>query len=153
MPITTGGSRNPAPPRTPSVYGNRAEKCGGVRGAIQTQIQTHFWGASGSDSFPSRDGTLARRSIEAVALTAKQRSKLPPSAFLDPKARRFPVPTQTQAKRAGISEAQRVRTLRSALSRAGQTQAKGVRTVTPTAARRKVATRSASKVASVKRSR
>ena len=92
-----------------------------------------------------------RASIPSVALTAKQRSKLPPSAFLDPKARRFPVPTQTQAKRAGISEAQRVRTLRSALSRAGQTQAKGVKTVTPTAARRKVATRSAGKVASVKR--
>ena len=97
--------------------------------------------------------TPTRASIRLVALTAKQRSKLPPSAFLDPKARRFPVPTQTQAKRAGISEAQRVRTLRSALSRAGQTQAKGVKTVTPTAARRKVATRSAGKVASVKETR
>lgn len=88
-----------------------------------------------------------------MALTTKQRSKLPPSAFLDPKARRFPVPTQAQAKRAGISEAQRVRTLRSALSRAGQQQARGVKTVTPAAARRKVATRAGGKVQSVKQTR
>lgn len=85
-----------------------------------------------------------------MALTSRQRSKLPPSAFLDPRARRFPVPTQAQAKRAGISEAQRIRTLRSALSRAGQQQARGVKTVTPSMARRKVATRGAGKVTSVK---
>jgi hypothetical protein len=87
-----------------------------------------------------------------MALTAKQRNALPPSAFLDPKARRFPAPTKAQASRAGISEAQRVRTLRSALSRAGQAQTRrgGAKRVTPTAARGVVARRAGGAVASVK---
>ncbi len=96
-----------------------------------------------------------------MALTAKQRAALPARAFLDPAHRRFPVPTKTQARRAGISETQRVATLRSALSRAGQSQPKRqpvgkggrmvqVKTVTPTAARRAVATRGAGTVKSVK---
>lgn len=84
-----------------------------------------------------------------MALTARQRSKLPPSAFLDRKGRRFPVPTKAQARRAGISEAQRVRTLRNALSRAAQSQARGAKKVTLTAVRRKVKTRAAGQVASV----
>ncbi|HSS11215.1 MAG TPA: hypothetical protein VLL25_15115 [Acidimicrobiales bacterium] len=85
-----------------------------------------------------------------MALTSKQRNALPPSAFLDPKARRFPVPTKAQAAKAGIPEAQRVNTLRSALSRSAQSQARGAKKVTPTLARRKVATRAAGTVASVK---
>lgn len=85
-----------------------------------------------------------------MALTAKQRNALPPSAFGDPKGRRFPMPTKAQARKAGIPEAQRVRTLRSALSRAGQTQARGVKKVTPTTARRTVAKRAGGSVASVK---
>lgn len=85
-----------------------------------------------------------------MALTAAQRRALPRSAFLDPVHRRFPVPTKTQARRAHISEAQRVRTLRSALSRAPQRQASGARRVSPAAVRRKVAARGAGKVASVR---
>ena len=85
-----------------------------------------------------------------MALTARQRNKLPPSAFLDRKNRRFPVPTKAQARKAGIAEAQRVRTLRNALSRAAQSQAKGVKKVSPAATRRKVKARAAGQVASVK---
>jgi hypothetical protein len=66
---------------------------------------------------------------EVMALSTKQRNALPPSAFLDPKNRRFPVPTKAQARKAGISEAQRLRTLRNARSRAAQSQAKGVKHV------------------------
>ena len=87
-----------------------------------------------------------------MALTTKQRNALPPSAFLDPKRRRFPAPTKRQAARAGISEAQRVRTLRNALARSAQPQARGAKKVTPAATRRKVATRADGKVASVRRS-
>ena len=95
-----------------------------------------------------------------MALTARQRKKLPPSAFADPAHRRFPIPTQTQARNAGISEAQRAATLRNALSRAGQSQParqrRGgrnvtVRNVTPTVARRLVAARNAGAVTSVRR--
>lgn len=85
-----------------------------------------------------------------MALTARQRRKLPPSAFLDRKNRRFPVPTKAQARKAGISEPQRLRTLRSALSRAAQAQAKGVKKVSPAMTRRKVKARAAGQVASVK---
>lgn len=84
-----------------------------------------------------------------MALTAKQRNALPRSAFLDPARRRFPVPTAAQARSAGIGEAQRVRTMRNALARAAQPQKRGAKRVTPTAARRKVATRAGGKVASV----
>ena len=88
-----------------------------------------------------------------MALTTKQRNKLPRSAFLDPVNRRFPAPTKTQARNAGISEAQRIRTLRSALSRAAQSQAQGVKKVTPAMARRKVRTRAAGQIQSVKPAR
>jgi hypothetical protein len=60
-----------------------------------------------------------------MALTAKQRAKLPASAFAYPKQRRYPVPTQTQAKRAGISETQRLALHRNALSRAAQSGTSG----------------------------
>jgi hypothetical protein len=33
-----------------------------------------------------------------MALTAKQRAKLPPSAFVYPASRKYPVPTKTQRK-------------------------------------------------------
>jgi len=88
-----------------------------------------------------------------VALTARQRNALPDSAFIDRVRRRFPVPTKAQARRAGISEIQRLRTLRSALSRAGQqasNRARGTRRITPAAARRYVAKRAGGGVASVR---
>jgi len=95
-----------------------------------------------------------------MALTARQRRRLPDSAFIDPTHRRFPAPTRNQARRAGIPETQRAATLRNALSRAGQSQParqqRGgrtvtVRNVTPATARRVVANRSAGAVASVRR--
>jgi len=88
-----------------------------------------------------------------MALTARQRNALPDSAFIDPRRRRFPAPTAAQAKKAGIPEGQRIRTLRSALSRAAQPQKRGAKNVTPTLARRKVALRAGGKVASVKKQR
>ena len=82
-----------------------------------------------------------------MALTAKQRAALPDSAFVYPKQRKYPVPTKTQARRAGISERQRLATLRNALARAGQPQTSGsYRKVGP-----KVRARSGGKVASVKK--
>jgi hypothetical protein len=60
-----------------------------------------------------------------VSLTAAQRRKLPRAAFVyAPKGTprstwRYPVPTRAQAKRAGISEASRLRTARAAVSYAG----------------------------------
>ena len=55
-----------------------------------------------------------------MALTAAQKAKLPNSAFAIPSKRKYPVPTKAQAVKAGISEAQRLRTHRNALSRAAQ---------------------------------
>jgi hypothetical protein len=55
-----------------------------------------------------------------MGLTTKQRNRLPDSAFLLPSRRAYPMPTKAQARRAGISEAQRLRTLRNALSRSAQ---------------------------------
>lgn len=49
-----------------------------------------------------------------MALTAKQRAKLPDSAFVYPSSRKYPAPTKSQARKAGISESQRQRTLSSA---------------------------------------
>jgi type IV secretory pathway VirB9-like protein len=49
-----------------------------------------------------------------MALTSKQRNKLPNSAFIYPSKRAYPAPTKAQARKAGISEAQRKRTLNSA---------------------------------------
>jgi hypothetical protein len=60
-----------------------------------------------------------------MALTAKQRRALPASAFVYPSRRAYPVPTKAQVRRAGISEAQRVRTVRNALARANQPQTSG----------------------------
>jgi hypothetical protein len=60
-----------------------------------------------------------------MALTAKQRAKLPNSAFAYPKARKYPVPTKSQAKKAGISEKQRVGLHRNALSRSAQSTTSG----------------------------
>jgi hypothetical protein len=57
-----------------------------------------------------------------MALTTRQRNALPRSAFGYAPARsprsswRYPMPTATQARKAGISEVQRQQTLRSAKS-------------------------------------
>ena len=55
-----------------------------------------------------------------MALSAKQRRKLPASAFAYPAKRAYPVPTKGQARKAGISESQRLGLHRNALSRAAQ---------------------------------
>lgn len=55
-----------------------------------------------------------------MALTAKQRNALPDKAFAYPKKRKYPVPTKAQAKKAGISEKQRLKIHRNALARAAQ---------------------------------
>ena len=60
-----------------------------------------------------------------MALTARQRNKLPSSAFAYPAKRAYPVPTKTQAAKAGISETQRMRIHRSALSFAARTNTSG----------------------------
>jgi hypothetical protein len=60
-----------------------------------------------------------------MALTAKQRSKLPRSAFAYPAQRKYPVPTTAQARKAGISEKQRLAMHRNALSRAAQKSTSG----------------------------
>jgi len=49
-----------------------------------------------------------------MALTAKQRAKLPDSAFAYPASRKYPVPTKAQAKKAGISEMERIKIHRAA---------------------------------------
>lgn len=82
-----------------------------------------------------------------MALTSKQRAKLPSSAFAYPSQRKYPVPTKAQAKKAGISERQRVGLHRNALARAAQSGTTGSY---PHVAR-KVKARSGGKVASVKR--
>lgn len=80
-----------------------------------------------------------------MALTAKQRTALPDSAFVY-SGRRYPVPTKAQARKAGISEKQRVGLHRNALSRAAQANTSG--SYCRVAA--KVAARSGGKIASVK---
>jgi len=60
-----------------------------------------------------------------VALTSRQRKKLPASAFAYPSQRKYPVPTKAQARKAGISERQRVGMHRNALSRAAQRKTSG----------------------------
>jgi hypothetical protein len=60
-----------------------------------------------------------------MALTAKQRNKLPKSAFAYPAKRSYPVPTVAQAKKAGISETQRLGLHRNALARAAQSGTSG----------------------------
>ena len=68
-----------------------------------------------------------------MALTSKQRNKLPDSAFAYPKDRKYPVPTKAQAQKAGISEKQRLNIHRNALSRAAQEATTGN---TPTVAKK-----------------
>jgi hypothetical protein len=82
-----------------------------------------------------------------VALTAKQRNALPDSAFALPRQRKYPVPTKAQARKAGISEKQRLGLHRNALARATQKKTAGSY---PTIAN-KVRARAGGKVASVKR--
>jgi hypothetical protein len=60
-----------------------------------------------------------------MALTARQRAKLPNSAFAYPSKRKFPVPTKAQARKAGIPEGQRQRILRNAVARAAQSHTSG----------------------------
>src|SRR5215467_4642294 len=81
-----------------------------------------------------------------MALTAKQRNKLPRSAFAIPSQRKYPIPTKAQARAAGISEKQRLGLHRNALSRGAQ---KGTAGSYSTMAS-KVRARSGGKVASVK---
>jgi len=81
-----------------------------------------------------------------MALSAKQRNALPPSAFAYPSSRKYPVPTKSQAAKAGISERQRLGLHRNALSRAAQ---RGTSGSYGTVAN-KVRARAGGKVASVK---
>lgn len=60
-----------------------------------------------------------------MALTAKQRAKLPDSAFVYPASRKYPVPTKAQARKAGISEADRVKTHAAAKSYAARKDTAG----------------------------
>jgi hypothetical protein len=60
-----------------------------------------------------------------MALTARQRAKLPPSAFAYPSRRAYPVPTKAQARAAGISERARVRMHRAALSYSARSSTSG----------------------------
>lgn len=60
-----------------------------------------------------------------MALTARQRNALPRSAFALPGSRRYPMPTKAQAKRAGISETQRLGLHRNAIARGGQRKTAG----------------------------
>lgn len=84
-----------------------------------------------------------------MALSASQRRRLPSSAFAYPSKRKYPVPTKAQARRAGISEAQRLRLHRNALARANQSKTSGSY---PTVAR-KVRARAGGKVATVSRAK
>jgi hypothetical protein len=81
-------------------------------------------------------------------LTARQRSKLPRSAFVvkGTKGKRstykYPVPTKAQARKAGISERQRQTMHRAALSySARRTTASSYRKVAPVVHRRSAARR------------
>jgi hypothetical protein len=82
-----------------------------------------------------------------MALTAKQRKALPASAFALPSKRAYPVPTKAQARKAGISETQRLALHRNALARSTSSKTAGSY---PTIAK-KVRARSGGKVASVKK--
>ena len=84
-----------------------------------------------------------------MALTAKQRNALPRSAFAYPSRRAYPVPTRAQARRAGISERQRLNIHRNALSRSAQRNTRG----SHGHVRRVVARRHAGGVRSVSRRR
>jgi len=60
-----------------------------------------------------------------MALTAKQRNKLPSSAFVYPAKRSYPVPTAAQAKAAGISAQQMLTMHRAALSYSARSDTTG----------------------------
>lgn len=64
-----------------------------------------------------------------MALSTKQRNALPASAFVyhsGPRSNwRYPVPTRSQAKRAGISERRRAATHRAALSYSARPTTRG----------------------------
>jgi hypothetical protein len=64
-----------------------------------------------------------------MALTTAQRNRLPRSAFVlhsGPRSNwRYPTPTKAQARRAGISQAQRARTHRAALSYGARRSTRG----------------------------
>jgi hypothetical protein len=64
-----------------------------------------------------------------MALTTKQRNKLPKSAFALHSGPRsnwaYPAPTKAQAQKAGISEAQRARIHRAALSYSARSSTRG----------------------------
>jgi hypothetical protein len=71
-------------------------------------------------------------------LKAAQRNKLPPSAFAYPKARKYPMPTKAQARKAGISESQRQTMLSSAKAYSARSSTMGSRTtINRVAAKRK----------------
>jgi len=55
-----------------------------------------------------------------MALTARQRNALPDQAFAYPSTRSYPIPTRAHAKRAGITERQRIATHRAALAYAAR---------------------------------
>jgi len=80
-----------------------------------------------------------------MALTARQRRALPDSAFALPSQRKYPVPTKAQARKAGISEAQRIRLHRNALARSTSKRTAGTY---PTVAH-KVKARAGAKIATV----
>lgn len=82
-----------------------------------------------------------------MPLTAAQRKKLPSSAFAYPKKRKYPVPTKAQARKAGISESTRKKTLRNALSRSAQKNTSGSTKVV----RAKVTKRAGGAIKSVKK--
>jgi hypothetical protein len=81
-----------------------------------------------------------------VALTTRQRNKLPREAFLyapgDDRSRwRYPVPTKAQARAAGISEASRQRTAKAAVAYSARRDTIGSRrAVEPVARQRAGAT-------------
>ena len=60
-----------------------------------------------------------------MALTAAQRRALPDSAFALPSKRAYPVPTQAQARKAGITETQRLALHRNALARSTSSKTAG----------------------------
>ena len=66
-----------------------------------------------------------KRKMIDLALTTQQRNALPSSAFVYPQKRKYPVPTKAQASAAGISEGQRLRIARNALSRVAQKKTMG----------------------------
>jgi hypothetical protein len=88
-----------------------------------------------------------------MALTTRQRNALPRSAFAlhsGPRSNwRYPAPTKAQARRAGISESQRARTHRAALSYAGRRSTRG----SPKTVRAHVAARHQGAVKSMRRGR